>query len=309
MRQGRFAEAIECSRQAEAAANRVGDKASLAHALSTRNVCLLVMGRLDDTDLERVLGLYEELGDHVQVAVTLGNMAGKAFLACRWDDAADYVARSAESSRLAGDLGAAALAQVNLAELRVNQGRLEEAIPLLSSARRVGESFGYRVLMAAAAMQLGRAHAFAGELDDGLDLLRAAIVTFDEIGSPVDSLEARGRLAEVLVAGGLLAEAGDVLEDARRFRQGAEESPATLLVDRVALTLSAAAGDEAAFGSRLAPFVERARAADASYDLLVALRLAEALGASTAVEPAEAERLGHDLGVVVLPALSALSSR
>lgn len=308
MRQGRFTESIACALAAAAEAERAGELPALAQALSTRNVCLMLMGRPAETDGEQVLALYEELQDHVQIAVTLSNMAGVAFYACRWEEAADYVQRSAEESIRAGDLGVAALAQVNLAELRVNQGRFEEAVDLLVPARRVVESFGYRLIAACADMQLGRARAHLGDLDGGTALLRAAIAAFDEIGASREPVEGRGRLAEVLACAGDLDGARTALAEARRVaRELDDDDPIALLLDRVQLMVAVASGarDEALTG--LGPFVDRARGAGAAYDELVALTLLDRFDPDAASrvpdDPARAARLRRDLGVVSLPAL------
>lgn len=308
MRQGRFTESIACALAAAAEADRAGERSALAQALSTRNVCLMLMGRPAETDGERVLALYEELQDHVQIAVTLSNMAGVAFYACRWEEAADYVQRSAEESLRAGDLGVAALAHVNLAELRVNQGRFEEAVDLLVPARRVVESFGYRLIAACADMQLGRARALLGDLDGGAALLRAAVTAFDEIGASREPVEGRGRLAEVLACAGDLEGARAALADARRVaKELDDDDPIALLLDRVQLMLAVASGDREEARTGLGPFVDRARGAGAAYDELVALTLVDRFAPEAPSpahgDPARAARLRRDLGVVSLPGL------
>lgn len=306
MRQGRFAESIDACGAAEAEAELAGELPALAQALSTRNVCLMLLGRTSETDGERVLALFEELGDNVQVAITLSNMAGVAFYAGRWDEAAHYVERAAEASRLAGDLGDAALAHINLGELRVNQGRLEDAAALLVPARRVVESFGYRLLAAGAEMQLGRARALMGDLDEGLELLDAAVAAFDELGSSREPVEGRARLAEALCAGGRWEEAKAVLSEARRLGSGLDaDDPITLLVDRVELTLDVLCGDRDAAAGALGAFLERARTADAGYEELMALQLADRLGppAQAWADPARVDELRRDLGIVSLAVL------
>ncbi len=193
-RQGRLAEGLACARVAVAEAERAGDPRALALSLEVLNSCLLRTGHPGEaTHMDRVLELYEELGDEIQVAIALSNIAAVAFFASQWERAAEYVARSAEASMTAGDLAGASMARVNLGELRVNQGRLDEAVAVLAPARRELESYGYRMMTAAATMQLGRANVFRGDLDTGLAMIRAAGETFDEIGSHIESLEARAR--------------------------------------------------------------------------------------------------------------------
>jgi hypothetical protein len=158
-------------------------------------------------------------------------------------------------------------------------------------------------MAAMAGIQLGRASAFKGDLEGGLALVRAAGSTFEEIGSRVESFEARARLAEVLVFAGQLAEARTVLADARAIEADVGPNPFSPLLDRVELTLAASSGDGASVIARLDDFVERARAMESTYDALVALALVELLGDERV--SAEVRQMSQELGVVTLPMLPA----
>ncbi len=300
LRQGRLAETMKCAERAAHEAELAGERRALALSLHARSVCLVRMGRVEEAqDMARVLDLYEQLGDDVKVAVTLGNIATVAFFASRWDEAARYVGLSIEASTKVGDLAGAALAQGNLGELRTNQGRLDEAVAMLAPARRTLESFGYPVMSAGTAMQLGRAKAFLGDLQGGLDMMYAALATFDEIGSHFESLEARARLAEVLAFGGRFPEARDELAKARALERDVGETPFTAVIERVGLALAASSGDERAVVSALDDFLDLARRVGATYEELVMLALMERLGHEAHQE--DAARLTKDLGVVRLP--------
>ena len=157
-RQGRLAEGLERANQAVREATRAGDKRALALALDSQNTLLVRTGRQDEAiHMGRALELYEELGDGVQVAEALNNLGNTAYFGLRWNEAADFWARSAEASKAVGDLAGTALAHVNGGDLRVNQGRLDEALALLGPARRTLESYGYRAATAWTEMCLGRA--------------------------------------------------------------------------------------------------------------------------------------------------------
>ncbi|MGO9854064.1 MAG: adenylate/guanylate cyclase domain-containing protein [Acidimicrobiales bacterium] len=300
LRQGRLAETMACAARAAHEAELAGEKGALALSLHARSVCLVRMGRAEEAhDMARVLELYEELGDDVKVAGTLGNIATVAFFASQWDVAAHYVGLSIEAFTKVGDLAGAALAQGNLGELRTNQGRLDEAVAILAPARRTLESFGYPVMSAGTAMQLGRARAFLGDLEGGLDMMHAALTTFDEIGSHFESLEARARLAEVLAFSGRFPEAGDQLAKARVLEREVGETPFTAVIERVTLALAASSGEEGAVVDALDDFLDLARRVGATYEELVVLVLMERLGHRTHRE--DAARLTRDLGVVRLP--------
>ena len=249
----------------------------------------------------------------MQVAIALSNIAAVAFFASQWDRAAEYVERSADASMTVGDVAGAAMSRVNLGELRVNQGRLDEAVAVLAPARRELESFGYRMMTAAASMQLGRAYVFLGDLDAGLAMVRAAAETFDEIGSQIESLEARARLAEVLVFEGRLAEAEGELSQARQLERHVGETPLSALVDRVELVLAAATGDPSAVRTRFPEFLRRAERLGATYEVLVVRFLVMRLGLDAGrqaevsgfgAEPDEVRRLAEQLGVRTLPMLA-----
>jgi class 3 adenylate cyclase/tetratricopeptide (TPR) repeat protein len=303
-RQGRLVESIECAGRAVEEAEAAGEKGALALALHAHSVCLVRMGRVAEADaMTRVLHLYEEIGNDVKVAVTLGNIATVAFFTSQWDKAAEYLERSIEASTKVGDLAGAALAQGNLGELRTNQGRLDEALAALTPARRTLESFGYPIMAAGAAMQLGRATAFGGDVEGGLGLIRSALMTFDEIGASFEALEALARTAEVLVFAGRFAEARAELGKARVVQRGLGETPLSALIERIGLTLAAASGEGPPSASELADFRALAERLDATYDELVVLALSERLGHGDRHD--EVVRLTRDLGVVRLPMLPA----
>ena len=301
-RQGRLDDAIARAREAVAEAERAGEPRALALALEVLNNCLIKSGHAHDaTHMDRVLALYEDLGDEVQVAIALGNIAAAAYFASDWDRAAEYVARSAEVSTRAGDTGSAALAQANLSELRMNQGRGDEAIALIAPAWRTLKSFGYQVVTAVAEMQFGRALAFRGDLDAGLDMIGSAVATLTRIGSKVELLEAKARLAEVLVFGGRHEQAGTALTEARRLAREVGETPFNALIDRIDLTLAFATGNVADAAARLDPFLRHADELDATFDTLVVLELAGRFGLRDT--RADVTRLSQQLGVTELPML------
>jgi hypothetical protein len=193
------------------------------------------------------------------------------------------------------------MADGNLGELRANQGRLDEAMALLVPARRTLESFGYVGLTAAVTTHLGRTRAFLGDVEGGLATIETAAVTLKEIGSHYESLDARARLAEVLVYARRLPEALTALQLARELEREVGDSPLTPLIDRVELSLAVASGDLVIQPAELEKFLERARTFDAIYEVLVVLSLMERSGDRS--HHAEIAQLTRDLGVIMLPML------
>jgi class 3 adenylate cyclase/tetratricopeptide (TPR) repeat protein len=303
--QGRLAEGLVCADQAVREATEAGDKRALASALDLQNILLVRTGRQEEAiHMGRALELYEELGDGVQVANALNHLGNTAFFALRWNEAADLWARSAEASTAVGDLAGTATAHVNGGDLRVNQGRLEEALALLGPARRTLESYGYRFATAYTEMCLGRATAFEGGIDTGIALVRSARASFDEIGSHMESLEACARLAEILVFGRRFSEAEDALVVAHELERHVGHNPLAPLVERVELTLAASTTNPSRVFANLGGFLTRAESfgATATYDALVVLVLAERLGDTDRHE--EIGRLMKELGIVTLPMLA-----
>jgi class 3 adenylate cyclase/tetratricopeptide (TPR) repeat protein len=304
--QGRSSEGLECADQAVWEANQAGDKRALARALDLQNTLLVRTGRnAEAIHMGRALELYEELGDGVQVANALNNLGNTAFFGLRWNEAADFWARSAEASTAVGDLATTALAHVNGGDLRVNQGRLDEALALLAPARRTLESYGYRAATAWTEMCLGRATAFHGDLEGGIALERSALAHFNQIGSHMESLEACARLAEVLVFGRRFAEAEEALALVHELERHVGHNPLVPLVERVELTLAASlAADPTNVFTNLGGFLDRAESFGATYEALVVLALAERLGdADDTDRHTEVRRLMKELGIVTLPML------
>jgi predicted ATPase/class 3 adenylate cyclase len=301
-RQGRLQEAAELCRRAIAEAEAAGEQRALAVALSVLDSCLVEMGRPEEaTNMTRVLELYEQLGDLMYVAITLGNLGGVSFFESKWDEADDYYRRAAAAAVKAGDLATAAIADTNLGELRVNQGRLAEAEALLVPAVRTLESFEYLSAAAAAMLQLGRVLAFTERTEQGMTTLRTAATIFDDAHSLFGSLEARARLAEIATHAGDLDTAANALAEARDLERTLGETPLSALLDRIEITREFAAGATARAIELLAPAIARAERLGAAYDLFVMLGLSETLGLDPYAD-LRAE-LTRQLGIVRLAAI------
>jgi class 3 adenylate cyclase/tetratricopeptide (TPR) repeat protein len=300
-RQGRLKEAVQLAESASGLAEEVGEERALAMSLGVYDTSVVELGHAEQaTHMQRVLEIYERLGDQVHVAITLGNLGGVAYFESRWNDATAYFVRAAEAAAAAGDLAMAALSRTNLGEIYASQGRVTEAVENLAPALRTLESFGFPVAQAAAMLHLGRALALSGELEDGLTLIEAAAVTYEKSSLPIGLLEARARMAEICTLAGRNAEAADAIAEARLLETKIGETPLSALIDRIEVTLEAGRSPERA-RALLGPAMERARALGASFDLLVLMALSQRLHEQHG--DAEADLLAHDLGVVRLVVL------
>lgn len=294
-RQGNHQRAIVSSEAAVRAAEAAGDPKAIAFAMDVLDGCLMEMGRVEEaTHLNRVLEIYEELGELVNAASALTNLGGRSYYLSRWDEAADYFDRSADMAEAAGDVVGAAIARANLGEIRVNQGRLAEAVGLLSEARRTLEAFSYTYMVGWAGMHLGRAVALQGDVDTGLAILAAAVQALAEADARRDRAEALAHTAEVLLASGDSNKAAAVLAEARDASDVTPDTPLGVLLDRVDLAIDAATGIAIPPGlPRL--LADRARRLNAMFDLCATLLLAQRLGLDIADDAAT---LASDLGIV-----------
>ena len=250
--------------------------------------------------MQRVLEIYERLGDQVRVAITLGNLGGVSYFESKWEEATDYFLRAADAATAAGYLAGAAISRTNLGEIYVTQGRLAEAADILPPALRTLESFGFAWAAAGAMLHLGRARALSGNLEDGIELVEEAAATYDKAGSRMGLLEARTRLAEICVFAGRTRAASEALTTARLLEHTIGETPISAMIDRVEVTLEAGRSRERA-RALLGAATDRARALGASFDLLVLLTLADRLDQRRRSE--EADTLARDLGVINLVVL------
>jgi len=201
--QGRHAEAIRWCRRAVAEAEAAGERDALAHAYYLLDWALVDVGKSEEAGYsEAALSIYEELGDLSGQATVLNNMAGFAYLRGRWPEAMERYRRAREASTKAGDSVNAAVPAAGIAEILLEQGRLEEAEALLREALRVWRAAGHWWGIAYATLNLGRVAARAGDADRARSLLEEARDGFLRGGAASFALESDARLAEAWVLDG-----------------------------------------------------------------------------------------------------------
>ena len=129
----------------------------------------------------RAVEMYREVGDHLGLGRALMNMGVSADERGDFDQAADLYQQVAALLRAGYALGLAHVSQ-NLAEIRSDQGRLEEAEALLRDARRAATAAHYSMMIWITMASLGRVATRARRCDEALDLLSRARQGFDDIG-------------------------------------------------------------------------------------------------------------------------------
>jgi eukaryotic-like serine/threonine-protein kinase len=182
-RQGRYAEARELGREAEAKLERMGkNEILLAELESKLSAVALDEGKYDDALghaarsvelLEKSLqpddpALGSALGDRGDVEQQLGRYA---------DARKDYTRALAISEKSLGpEHPKVASLLVNFADAWMGEGKTQEALPLLLRARRIAERSlaPQHPMRATIAVDLGKVHADRGELDAAVLEYRAA---------------------------------------------------------------------------------------------------------------------------------------
>ncbi|MBW8751070.1 MAG: AAA family ATPase [Propionibacteriales bacterium] len=198
--QGRIEDAIAWGTAAVDEARLSGDPAALAPAYTTLHGIYLASGR----DSYRTLGTlalqaYVEIDDLPGQAQCTNNLAVEALEDNHWVEAATMFRRAAELYRRLGDTDNEGVALCNHAEVLVNQGRYDEAGPLIDEALGIARSVSDDELIALVLRQQGRIQARTGLWAGGLSLLKEARLLFEKIDAPDEAALTDLSVAETLV--------------------------------------------------------------------------------------------------------------
>jgi class 3 adenylate cyclase/tetratricopeptide (TPR) repeat protein len=215
--QWRPSEAIEWCRRAIAEAESCGAEEALAQAYFILDWAYLAVGRRDDAVYSaRAVEIYERFGNLDRMAWALNIMGGRAYLAGRWEEAIGFADRARETFVRIGDEMNATVAALNVACIRADQGRMEDAEPHFRHALELRRSVGNVMKIADGANELGRFEGRVGNFEEAKALLAEARELFLEEGDEVEALAADVWLVESLVHAGegeaALELAADALE-------------------------------------------------------------------------------------------------
>jgi class 3 adenylate cyclase/tetratricopeptide (TPR) repeat protein len=198
--QKRPREAIEWCHRTIAEAERSGARDALAHAYYVLDWAYVALGRPQEAVYsQQAIEIWETLGDYDRLSRALNNLGGYTYLDGRWDEALELAERARDASLKIGDETTATVAALNIAEVRSDQGRFEDAEPALRKLLELRRATGLPLEIAEAASVLGRQAARVGSLDEARSLLDEARELYAAEGDEVDLLTTDTRLVECLV--------------------------------------------------------------------------------------------------------------
>jgi len=148
------------------------------------------------------------------MAWALNIMGGRSYLAGRWEEAIGFADRARQTFVRIGDEMNATVAALNVACIRADQGRMEEAEPHFRRAFELRRSVGNVMKIADGANELGRFYGRIGNFEEAKTLLTEARELFMAEGDEVEALAADVWLVESLVHAGESETALELAADA-----------------------------------------------------------------------------------------------
>jgi tetratricopeptide (TPR) repeat protein len=290
--QGRHREAVSWCERAITEARESGSLAAEAHALFILDWAWFSIGRFDlATHSQRALEIYAQLGDLSKQAAVLQNLGGFAFYQGRWDEAVALFERSIDVRQRTGNDVEAAMGVCNIAEVRIDQGRYEEAEHQLADALRVCRAAPYRPGVAFARSLLGRIAAQTGRSEEAHEHFDVARREYVAAGLDGDAQEIDTHRAECFVLDGRATEALVLADSAPRASTNEDETERDLArLERVRGYALLQLGDRKAAFEAFTESLDAGRAREADFEVALTL-LALARIASVTDDPDRADAL------------------
>ncbi|MEU1663439.1 tetratricopeptide repeat protein [Streptomyces sparsogenes] len=202
-----LAESGARSPQYEDAARSISDAAHDARDFRTEARARSALGHLHsfagrfaeaDLELRRALDLAP---DDPVVASRAPNQLGiVAYSQERYEDAETFMSQALAAFRAEGNEAGEASALANLARLHVHRGRTQTGVELAEQSVSIYRRLGAPLRLANAMYTLGITLTSAGRLDEALDQLTHALVTFRQARQPLWEGMTHFRLAETHLA-------------------------------------------------------------------------------------------------------------
>ncbi|WP_442577274.1 AAA family ATPase [Microbacterium sp. F51-2R] len=237
--------------------------------------------------LSRAIQLYDETHDELSKGKVLSLLGVRAYYRGDWTTAAALYGQAQAAHEAAGDVVGAALESANASEILIDQGRIDEARPLVREALRVFEASDNPYLIAFVTNFSGRIRQQADDPGAAIAAFRTAAEMFSSLDESDAALDARVRLLEATIDAGLVTDAEHLAADLSGARGGPR-------LTRQRARLAALAGEGA---SAVALALEAADDPSATpLERALSLAQLDRLRPEASVR-AEAERLLASLGV------------
>ena len=308
LRGGRHREGLPMLERAVEEAERAGDRATLAHAYYLLDWAHTDLGNPEATHFrDLALPIFEELGDHDKQGRVLTNLGVNAYHEGRWTEALDFYERATEASERAGDSIGAAFNLNNIAEIRLEQGMLDDAETLLRNVLGSWRAAGFATGVGTVLLNLGRIEMRRGDLERAGELLARARETLSDVGAEGLVCELDAFEAKRLLLDGDPDRAIELAEAVRERAQKVDVIPAVpAILGRVIGLAMVRSGVESSGIKMLRESARIAREAGALHDEALALdALAEVEDDGVREESrARADEIFEHLGVVAAPLVS-----
>jgi tetratricopeptide (TPR) repeat protein len=278
----------------------------VAEALGVLDLAELGLGLpADPTRTERALTLSDRLGNLSDQARLLNQTGYRAYFAGRWAEALDLYIRARDLFSRTGDVPNAAVADANIAEILVDQGRAAEAETSLRSALHTWRAAGTWNDAAFAYSLLGRVLARQGQYDEARAALDQARTHFEAQGARTEVVDADTYRAELLFLEGKTAEALGLADATLGTAASLSDLPAQApLLHRIVAACLDSVGDTEAATREYAEALAIARQREAAHDVAFTLTAMTARARAAGIEPdpawlEEAAELRGALGLVI----------
>jgi class 3 adenylate cyclase/tetratricopeptide (TPR) repeat protein len=274
-RQSRGKDALRLLNRAAYAAEEAGALDVLASALAQLEMVEAANGLSGDgSHARRALDIVQDLGDQPWLEARVLNSLGyRAYFAGRWPEAVMYYSDSLAACQKAGDQWTASLELANLAEVRSDQGHLNEAEPMLQEALRTSRAAGTQGFTGLNSRLLGRVAARLGDCPRAESLFRSARQAYASEGDTLETLYTDAFMAECHYLSGAASDSVALTEralgEAAKVPGGEMVMP---MLQRIRALALVAGGDREIAREALQDSIDGARKVNLLYELAMSLQ-------------------------------------
>ena len=270
--QERPAEAREWALRAVEGARSTDDPETLVQALMAIDHADLFMGRpVSGEPTREALRICREHNFLPRESIAWGNLGVAAFYAGRWDEAADCYTKSRDTAVRAGNDFGAAETDLNLGEILIGQGRIDDAQGVLTQAVKVLQASGISVEADYGRLQLARVSLARGDFAEAA-ATAADVAARSQEDQPITALEASLVQAQALTMSGRPDEALTIITEAET-KAGDDAAPlkARLHLERARALLDLGLPDDS--GEQVVAGLAAAEDTELPYERALLLRI------------------------------------